>query len=191
MDYIQRRVINFRRRPCLEFRHVYDRVERTANDRLRERQHVRGEAHPLLRNLSSEEASSVNATISSNTNDENQSNISLNNYCGVCGLLPGSLDAHMISSHPGCGMFWESGICGHHLERIYILCHNCKKKYSAKNQDDMYLHTQAPDIIYNEEDLTEVDMHLVSFNIPSSDDNESIQQCLGINEKIEGIPMER
>lgn len=194
-DGIQRRFMSLRRRPCLELRHFYDRIDRTIYDRLRERQHVRGEAHPLLRDLSVEEASSVNATISSNTNEENQamsqSNISINHYCGICGLLTAGLNSHMVSSHPGCGTVCESGICGHYVEGLYILCNKCKKKYSSKNQDDFYLHTQAPDIIYNEEDLTEVDIHLMKFDVPNCEEINNIRQCLGINEKVEGIAMER
>lgn len=195
IDLIQRRVIGLRRRTCLELRHFCDRVDRTIHDRLRERQHVRGEAHPLLRNLSFEESSSVNATISSNTNEENQaisqSNISISNYCDVCGHLPTCLDSHMTSTHPGCGIFWGSGICGSHADGVYILCHKCKKKYSLKNQVDIDLHTRAPDIIYNEEDLVEVDIQLTKFELPNCEDYSNIRECLGIHEKVEGIPMER
>lgn len=194
-DYTQRRVIGFKRRTCLEMRHFYERVDRTNHDRLRERQHVRGEAHPLLRNLSNEESSSVNATVSSNTTYENQSisqsNTSLSNYCEICGQLTSYLDSHMTMSHPGCGIFWSSGICGHHLDGIYILCNNCKKKHSLRNEDLKHLHKHAPDIIYNEDDFVETDIHVTKFEVPKSDDCISIQELLGITDKCEGIPMER
>lgn len=175
-------------------RHFYERVDRTNHDRLRERQHVRGEAHPLLRNLSNEDSNSVNATISSNTNFENQSisqsNTSLNNYCEICGQLTSHLDSHISANHPGCGMFWGSGICGHPVDGIYTLCTICKKKYSIKNEDASHLHKLAPDIIYNEH-FIETDIPVAKIDIPKSQDCFIIQQLLGISEKVEGIPMER
>lgn len=194
MDGSQRRGVGIRRRPGLELRHFYDRVDRTIHDRLRERQHVRGEAHPLLRNSSFEESSSVNATISSNTNEDptsSLSTLSIHNYCSICGQLSALLDAHLTTNHPGCGLLTPSGVCGLFVDAAYILCYRCKKKYTSNAQDDIYLHTLAPDIIYNEDDLTEIDVNLTMKLDVLDCDKIDIVQLLGSDKKIEGIPMEK
>ncbi|CAG9853588.1 unnamed protein product [Phyllotreta striolata] len=120
IELIQRRGLTTRRRGS-DLRNFFERVDRAFYERFRERQHVRGEANPLLRNPSVEDSSSDNATPTSNE----------------------SVD---------------------------------------KQQQLTNTHLQAPDIIFNEYDTTEVDVQLAKFTMPNCDDAELTKTYLGTNE---------
>uniref|UniRef100_A0A6P7FL74 HECT-type E3 ubiquitin transferase n=2 Tax=Diabrotica virgifera virgifera TaxID=50390 RepID=A0A6P7FL74_DIAVI len=189
IEFIQRRGLGPRRRAFLE--HFLERVDRASHDRVRERQHVRGEAHPLLRNSSVEDSSSENATPTCTDATEihkihkNSSYVNVENNCAICPYckhLSPYLDAHLISYHPGCNTLWGQGVCGYCTDGYYILCYKCKNKYLNTNKSDNYLHLQAPDIIFSEDNMTEADIQLTKLTLPNCDDAELMAKYLGMND---------
>lgn len=90
IECVQRRGTGPRRRPCSELRNFLERVDRAFQDRARERQHVRGEAHPLLQNVSFEETSVENsAPISADLPDRSSgatSSCANTTSCSYCGM---------------------------------------------------------------------------------------------------------
>lgn len=167
---------------------------------MRERQHVRGEAHPLLRNPPFDESSSENVTPTSSEGGERPHVKSsffsnLDNSCALCpycGHLSSNLDSHVISLHPGCGMLWGAGVCGYVTDGNYILCYKCKNRYLQKTRMDNYLQMQAPDIIYDEDDLTETDIQLLKFTIPNCEEIDKLKNYLGLKElKVDCLTPEK
>nr|CAI5839110.1 unnamed protein product [Callosobruchus analis] len=199
IELVQRRGwLSPRRRQCSELR-VFIERERAMHDRIRERQHVRGEAHPLLRNPSLEDFASDSSTPLSNDNNNRQqpsgSYVNLDNsrlLCPYCDHVSSYLDAHIASSHPGCGMLWEPGVCGYCTNGCYVLCNRCESKYMRRNHSDNYLRSQAPDIILDEDDGTEADVQSLPFDAPACDDVDVIVNYLGMEGmRVGTVAMER
>ncbi|VEN60081.1 unnamed protein product, partial [Callosobruchus maculatus] len=199
IELVQRRGwLSPRRRQCSELR-VFMERERAMHDRIRERQHVRGEAHPLLRNPSLEDFPSEPSTpLSGESNNRQQpggSYINLDNsrlLCPYCDHVSPYLDAHIATSHPGCGMLWEPGVCGYCTNGCYVLCNRCESKYMRRNHSDNYLRSQAPDIILDEDDRTEADVQSLPFDAPACDDVDVILNYLGMEGmRVATVAMER
>nr|CAH7744976.1 unnamed protein product [Callosobruchus chinensis] len=173
-----------RRRQCSEMRVYMDR-ERTMHDRIRERQHVRGEAHPLLSYPSLEDfpSDSITPLPGENNNRQQPSGSYVNldsSQCPYCDRVSPFLDAHIASNHPGCGMLWEPGVCGYCTNGCYVLCNRCESKYMRRNHSDNYLRSQAPDIILDEDDTTEADVQSLPFDAPVGDDVDVVLNYLGM-----------
>ncbi|XP_057655201.1 probable E3 ubiquitin-protein ligase HERC1 isoform X1 [Diorhabda carinulata] len=176
IELIQRRSLGPRRRACSDLRNFLERIDRALHDRVRERQHVRGEALPLLRNSLAEDTSNE-TTFATNDGLERQqmhkSYVNVENPCAICPYckhLSPYLDAHLLSYHPGCNTQWGQGVCGYCTDGYYILCYKCKNKYLSNSKSANYLQLQAPDIIFNEDDMTEADVQLTKFTLPNCDD---------------------
>ncbi|CAH0559022.1 unnamed protein product [Brassicogethes aeneus] len=188
LDFPNRRGMGPRRRACSELRlNFLDRSgDRTLSDRVRERQHVRGEAHPLL--AFSDDDDNSNGGLSSadglmNTNFSEFVNIE--NPCAMCPYcdhLSPYLDAHLISYHPGCGLAWGPGICGYCTGGYYVLCVKCKNKHLNKNGRENRLQGIAPDIIFDENDMTETDIQLLK-PVPETEEVEKLKLYLGTSDK--------
>ncbi|KAL1506224.1 hypothetical protein ABEB36_005622 [Hypothenemus hampei] len=194
-----------RRRGDVETRNLVDRADRGLQERVverqqsRERQHVRGEAHPLFGNSdipvssieeisTSQETTTANLTIEPSTSDStSQSNfVDVSNQCGVCPYcehLSYYLDAHMLSYHPGCGASCGPGNCGYVIDKFYVICYKCKNKYLSKNKSTDELAGQCPDIFFDHDDSTEIDMQVINFSLPECDDIEQIKGFLGMSEQ--------
>ncbi|XP_030752542.1 probable E3 ubiquitin-protein ligase HERC1 [Sitophilus oryzae] len=200
-ENLQRRGMGPRRRAYAEFRSLVEKVDRALQDRVRERQqfrerqHVRGEAQPLLRDLgaasgimddmSSQECEGATADIP--TGESSSSNyVYVSKQCAVCPYcehLSPYLDAHMLSHHPGCGALWGPGVCGYVTDGFYIICYKCKNKYLNKNKADNILLNKCPDIFFDDDDNTETDMQSLNFSISECDNLEDIKGFLGVSEK--------
>ncbi|KAJ8965419.1 hypothetical protein NQ314_004172 [Rhamnusium bicolor] len=200
IECVHRRHMGPRRRACSELRNLVERVDRALQDRVRERQHVRGEAHPLLRNTYEESSSENVAPASNEVNGRpqvNSSYVRVENICAICPYcehLSPYLDSHMTIYHPGCGTLWGPGVCGYCTEGFYILCYKCKNKYLQRSQSDNFLQMQAPDIIFDKDDMTEADVQLLKFTVPDCDDIDKVKSYLGMNEKefkVDNINLEK
>ncbi|XP_074033510.1 probable E3 ubiquitin-protein ligase HERC1 isoform X2 [Leptinotarsa decemlineata] len=199
IEYIQRRGLGPRRRPCpTELRIFLDRVDRTLVERVRERQHVRGEGHPLLRNSSYEQDVSIvhSRTVSSieepqQPQSTNSSFVDAENARATCTNYT-KPPTYSFPQQPGCGQLWGQGVCGYNTDGSYTLCHKCKNKDSPKTRSDNYLHRQAPDIIFNEDDISEADIQQVKFTVPDCEDIDKMKSYFGMHElKVENITLER
>ncbi|CAH1119370.1 unnamed protein product, partial [Phaedon cochleariae] len=199
IEFMQRRGLSLRRRPCSELRNFLDRVDRAFHDRVRERLHVRGEAQPLLRNTCFEDSGSENATPTAATESAqptNSSNVKVESSCAVCPYckhLTPDLDAHSTAHHRGCGVPYGRSACGCHTDGHYVLCRKCTDKHSRSgNRADNRLHLQAPDIVFDAEDMTEADIQLVRFSAPDCEDVEKMKSYFGMKElKVECIGLDR
>lgn len=183
-----RRGIGLRGTICSELRNTIGQVDRVLQDTIRERQHVRGEGHHLLRNFSCEGSSSdINLLESNDTDQREQISSSYigieNNICPYCQHTTPYLDSHMTIYHPGCGTLWGPGVCGYCTDGFYILCYKCKNKHFQKGYGNSSLHIRAPDIIYDEDNTTEADVQSLKFNMPNYEDIDKIKYYLGINDK--------
>ncbi|XP_018567016.1 probable E3 ubiquitin-protein ligase HERC1 [Anoplophora glabripennis] len=185
-----RRGLNLRGRVCSDLRNRIGQVDRVLQDTVRERQHVRGEGHHLLRNFSREGSSSEINILDSNDSDQREqipsTYISVENNGSICPYCQHStpfLDSHMTIYHPGCGTMWGPGVCGYCTDGFYILCYKCKNKYFQKGVGNSSLHVRAPDIIYDEDDMTEADVQSLKFNMPNYEDIDKIKFYLGITDK--------
>lgn len=193
-----KRGIGLKRRVFSELRSSVGHVDRVLQDRLRERHHVRGEGHALLRN---EEPNNEITILNSNEINQKEfipsSHSTIGNtdsVCPYCAHFTPYLDSHMTIYHPGCGTLWGSGVCGYCTDGFYILCYKCRNKYFQKGNGDNSLHIQAPDIIYDENDMTEADVQSLKFNIPSYEDPDKIKNFLGIKDagfKVSSINLEK
>lgn len=192
------RGLGLKRRVFSEGRNSVGHVDRVLQDRLRERHHVRGEGHALLRN---EDPTNEITLLNPNETDQREFVSSthgdignVDSICPYCAHLTPYLDSHMIIYHPGCGTLWGPGVCGYCTDGFYILCYKCKNKYFQKGNGDSSLHIQAPDLIYDEDDMTEADVQYLKFNIPSYENTDKIKNFLGLNDrelKISGINLEK
>ncbi|XP_019763936.2 probable E3 ubiquitin-protein ligase HERC1 isoform X1 [Dendroctonus ponderosae] len=130
--------------------------------------------------------------------------VDVSNQCGICPYcdqLSAFLDAHLMSNHPGCGALWGRGICGYvfnqevdiareltsqfsqkSVRRFYVICHECRKKYLAKNKSQNLLVSQCPDIVLDHDDNVEADMQNLKFALPQCDDIEQIKKFLRMSE---------
>ncbi|CAH1979985.1 unnamed protein product [Acanthoscelides obtectus] len=199
IELVQRRGwLSPRRRQNRELR-VFVECERPMHDRIRERQHVRGEAHPLLRNPSWEDFLSDSATpLSSETVSRQQPSESCVNLeysrflCPYCDQVTTYLHAHIATSHPGCGTLWEPGVCGYYTKGSYVLCIKCESKYMRRNHSDNYLRSQAPDIIFDEDNMTEADVQALPFEVPACDDVDVLVDYLGMEGlRVSTVSMDR
>ncbi|XP_076258464.1 putative E3 ubiquitin-protein ligase HERC1 isoform X2 [Rhynchophorus ferrugineus] len=206
-DVAQRRGMGPRRRAYAEFRNLVEKVDRALQDRVRERQqfrerqHVRGEGHPLLRGASGlpgnlDDLSSSEGAASTELPPRDSSGpssfIDVTKQCDVCPYcnhLSPYLDAHMLSYHPGCGALWGPGVCGYVMDGFYIICYKCKNKYLNKNKADNILLTKCPDIFFDEDDNTEVDMQSLKFSIPECDDLNVMKHFFGVANECSIKPM--
>ncbi|KAG5885881.1 hypothetical protein JTB14_019144 [Gonioctena quinquepunctata] len=193
IEFIQRRGVGPRRRPCSELRNFLERVDRAFIDRVRERQHVRGEAHPLLRNPSFDESGSENVTPTSNEEQQPSGLLGVENLtCPYCNQFSLFIDMHLLSQHPGCGNLWGQGVCGLVRDRFYTLCLKCKGKYTKKNRTSSLLHHQVPDLIFDEDDMCEAEIQLVKFTIPTGEEMDKMKSCFGMHElKVDNITLEQ
>ncbi|KAF5301595.1 hypothetical protein FQR65_LT08900 [Abscondita terminalis] len=165
--YCRRQSIGSKRRACSEFRnYVPERTDQI--ERGLERQHVRGEAFPLFSRFPFEEVSiedSANLDVS-NAEDWTSSRYEVRYHPLKQSYVPGC-------GNPICG----SGLCGASIGAYITLCHECKEKGLHKTNT---LLAQAPDIIFDHDDVTEVDTQTVKFKIPEFSTTEDIKSYLGL-----------
>ncbi|KAK9884642.1 hypothetical protein WA026_007479 [Henosepilachna vigintioctopunctata] len=233
LDNTIRRNNTPRRRALSELRNLiaerFDRSMQERRERERERSHVRGEAHPLLRggyerehvrgeahpllsgnnSLSYDDfifeppISVTNDYLPRVTNDYVPVDIIFNagytninrqwSICSYCGHLSPYLRTHMKSYHPGCNIPVGRGLCGTVMGDFYVLCSGCTNKYIDKHQNDKnYAKVVAPDIIYDDNDVTEGNVLSMETAVPDYTEVEKIKSYLGLlseNFKVEPIPM--
>ncbi|KRT81776.1 Regulator of chromosome condensation repeat containing protein, partial [Oryctes borbonicus] len=186
-EVVHRRWSCTRRRGGSDIRNLLSDLAERTYVRDRERQHVRGEAHPLFRVMTNEE----------NSNDTNNTSAPLQvdascAICNLCGHLSPHLLEHMLIYHPGCDVLWHSGYCGNVAGTTYILCQDCRNKYTRKSTEQAtHVINQAPDIIFDDNDTTETDAQAIKFTVPDFDDIEKVKSYLGLNDlhmKPEPVP---
>ncbi|CAG9773088.1 unnamed protein product [Ceutorhynchus assimilis] len=152
---------------------------------IREREHVRGEAHPLLRNpivRFGEETQSLDSTVVPNSDATSNYADCMNSIgvCPYCNQLNSKLDIHMLFSHPGCGILWGPGVCGDVINKYYIMCFKCRNKYRRINKTENALAALYPDIILTNDDNTEINMQSLKFSVPECDEAD-IKGFLGMS----------
>ncbi|XP_044756783.1 probable E3 ubiquitin-protein ligase HERC1 [Coccinella septempunctata] len=205
---------NPRRRALSELRYMLaERFGNNLQERReraeRERLHVRGEAHPLLRVVLEREHVRGEAEPLFSDNDLFDDNeegtmpvdfifsagyTNINKplaVCPYCGTLSPNLLDHMLGYHAGCGVSVGRGLCGSTLGDYYILCMACKKKFTKKYKSRRRnLKIIAPDIIFDENDTTESNVRTI--DVSSYKDLDKIKNLSGfqtINLEVENIAM--
>ncbi|KAF5282986.1 hypothetical protein FQA39_LY04857 [Lamprigera yunnana] len=167
--YCRRQCIGSKRRACSEFRYyLSERADQA--DRGLERQHVRGEAYPLLSRFSFEEVTMDEPSTFQNSNSDT--------WCptphGVCHYPSKQVVSHRLGCNTG---ICESGYCGASEGSHTGLCHECREKEVKKINP---LRAQAPDIIFDNDDVTEASTQAVKFKIPEFSTTEDVKNYLGL-----------
>ncbi|KAK4883685.1 hypothetical protein RN001_007004 [Aquatica leii] len=172
--YCRRQSIGSKRRACSEFRNYV--TERTDQERGLERQHVRGEAFPLFSRFSFEEVA-IDDTINF---DSSNSEVWGSSPYDVCYYPPKQTYTSGCGT-PICG----SGFCGSSMGSCITLCQECKDGTNKTNP----LLAQAPDIMFDPDDITEVDAQAVKFKVPEFSTLDDIKSFLGLrnNENVKPL----
>ncbi|KAL3277276.1 hypothetical protein HHI36_012626 [Cryptolaemus montrouzieri] len=222
LEGINRRSTTPRRRALSELRNLiaerFDRNIQERRERERERSHVRGEAHPLLRSGFEREhvrgeAHPLLCGNNSSFDDLYSDNMASTDYfpvdiifsagytnihrpcavCSYCGHLSPYLQSHMASYHPGCNIKVGRGSCGTVIGDYYVLCSTCKTKYMTKTKSDSNrLRALAPDIVFDEKDMTEGNVQSMETTLPDCTEVDKIKSYLGLlvdNFRVENIPV--
>ncbi|XP_060527187.1 probable E3 ubiquitin-protein ligase HERC1 [Cylas formicarius] len=184
-DCVHRRGMGPRRRACPELRILVERagaaLQDRVRDRLRERQHVRGEAHPLLHGTAADDAPTQRYF----PNPWSYADVSTGcGTCPYCEQFSSHLESHLRSAHPGCGVTWGTGTCGTVTDWFYVTCRQCHIKYS--NRGAAMLRTLAPDLVLDDDDATETDAQTLKCPLPECEELEEIKALLGVSDKESG-----
>nr|XP_022910583.1 probable E3 ubiquitin-protein ligase HERC1 [Onthophagus taurus] len=104
--------------------------------------------------------------------------------CYLCGHIASNMLNHLITNHAGCGVAVNYGQCGFASGAYYLLCNACSKLQLKKTiNDGNHVYYQAPDIIFDENDVTEE--YTCSLSSLNSYDETELIQSLEINESIQ------
>ncbi|XP_031334464.1 probable E3 ubiquitin-protein ligase HERC1 isoform X1 [Photinus pyralis] len=154
ISYFGRQVVCSVRRPYSDLlRHITDRIERV--ERGLERQHVRGEGHPLLSPFSFEDLSIEEPNTEPTSVEDMAHKICKLRQCRREQTTPSNATVH-VAHCPFC------------------------KEGREKEVVRTSLQLQAPDIIFAHDDTSEVDSQTMQFRVPDFSSVENIKSFLGL-----------